>query len=49
MPKTRSPYPPEFKRQMIELVRTGRTLRELAQEFEPCYETIRVGTASGPG
>ncbi len=42
MPKTRSPYPPEFKRQMIELVRAGRTPRELAQEFEPCYETIRA-------
>ncbi len=42
MPKTRSPYPLEFKRQMIELVRAGRTPRELAQEFEPCYETIRA-------
>ena len=42
MPKTRSPYPPEFKRQMIELVRAGRIPRELAHEFEPCYETIRA-------
>ena len=27
---------------MIELVRTGRTPRELAREFEPSYETIRA-------
>ena len=42
MPKTWAPYPPEFKRQMIELVLAGRTPRELAQEFEPRYETIRA-------
>jgi transposase len=42
MPRTRSPYPPEFRRQIVELVRAGRTPRELAQEFEPCYETIRA-------
>lgn len=41
MPRTRSPYPPEFRRQMVELVRARRTPRELAQEFEPSYETIR--------
>jgi transposase len=42
MPRTRLPYPPEFRRQMVELVRAGRTARELAQEFEPSYETIRT-------
>ena len=41
MPKTRPPYPPEFRRQMVELARAGRTPRELAREFEPSYETIR--------
>lgn len=41
MPKTRPPYPPEFRQQMVELVRAGRTPRELAQEFESSYETIR--------
>lgn len=25
MPKTRPSYPPEFKRQMVELVRSGRS------------------------
>lgn len=41
MPKTRPPYPLGFRRQMVELVRAGRTPRELAREFEPSYETIR--------
>jgi len=40
MPSTRPPYPQEFRRQIIDLVRAGRTPRELAQEFEPTYETI---------
>lgn len=40
MARTRPAYPPEFRRQMVELVRAGRSPRELAQEFEPCYETI---------
>ena len=34
MPKTHSPYAPEYRRQMVELVRSGRTPRELAREFE---------------
>jgi hypothetical protein len=29
MPKTHSPYPPEFREQMVELVRAGRTPGEL--------------------
>ncbi len=41
MPRTRAPYPPEFRQQIIELVRAGRTAAELAGEFEPSYETIR--------
>jgi len=35
MPRTRPPYPPEFRRQIVELVRAGRSMREVAQEFEP--------------
>jgi transposase len=42
MPKTRPPYPPEFREQILELVRAGRTPSELAREFEPSRETIRV-------
>src|SRR5215471_7408931 len=47
MAKTRPPYTPEFRRQMVELVRTGRSPEELAQEFEPTAQSIRnwVGRA----
>ena len=40
MPKTRLPYAPEFRRQMVELVRAGRTPEELAKEFEPTAQSI---------
>lgn len=40
MPKTRPPYPPEFRRQLVELHRAGRSIEELAREFEPCTTTI---------
>jgi transposase len=42
MPKTRPPYPPEFRRQMVELVRAGRSPEELAREFEPSAQAIRT-------
>ncbi len=41
MDKTRGPYPLEFRRQMVELVRTGRSPEELAREFEPTAQSIR--------
>jgi transposase len=41
MPKTRLPYAPEFRRQMIELVRAGRDPEDLAREFEPTSQSIR--------
>ncbi len=41
MAKTRPPYPPEFRRQIIELVRAGRTPEDLAREFEPTAQSIR--------
>jgi transposase len=48
MPKTRPPYPAEFRQQMIELVRTGRTPAELSREFEVTAQTIQnwVGQAA---
>ena len=36
----RKPYPPEFRRQMVDLVRSGRTPEELAREFEPTAQSI---------
>ena len=41
MARKRAPYAPEFRRQMIELVRAGRTPEELAKEFEPTVQAIR--------
>ena len=41
MPKGRPPYPPELRRQLVELVRAGRTPEELGREFEPSAQTIR--------
>jgi transposase len=35
-------YPPEFKRQMVELLRSGRSPEELAREFEPSAGPIRT-------
>ena len=40
MPKSRPPYPPEFRQQMVELVRSGRTPESLAREYEPSPQTI---------
>ena len=41
MSKKRPPYPPEFRRQMIELVRAGRSPEDLAKELEPSAQAIR--------
>ena len=40
MPRFRAAYPPEFRRQMVELVRSGRTPEELSREFEPTSQSI---------
>jgi transposase len=41
MPRTRPPYPEEYRKKIVELVRAGRTPYELAKEFEPTVVTIR--------
>ena len=41
MGKTRRAYAPEFRRQMVDLVHSGRTPVELAREFEPTAQSIR--------
>ena len=41
MPRGRLPYPLEFRRQMVDLVRAGRTPEDLAKEFEPTAKAIR--------
>ncbi len=40
MPKSRPPYPAEFRARMVELVRAGRTPEELSREFEPTAQSI---------
>ncbi len=40
MPRTHPPYPPEFRRQIVELARQGRSAWDLAKEFEPNPTTI---------
>ena len=41
MPKTRAPYPAEFRAEMVRLVRAGRSPGSLTREFEPSEQTIR--------
>ncbi len=41
MQRRRSQYAPEFRRQMVELVRSGRSPESLGREFEPSAESIR--------
>jgi transposase len=41
MPKSRPPYPPEFRRRLVEMVRAGKSPAELAKEFEPSEQAIR--------
>lgn len=41
MARTRPSYPEEYKRKVVELVRSGRTPYELAKEFEPTVVTIK--------
>jgi transposase len=40
MPRTHPPYSPEFRRQMVDLVRAGRDPADLAREFEPTAQSI---------
>ncbi len=41
MPKSRPPYSPELRRQLVDLVRAGRDPEDLAREFEPTSQSIR--------
>jgi len=41
MPRTRTPYLPEYRQQISELVRAGRSPEELTREFEATAQAIR--------
>ena len=45
MPKTRPPYSPEFRRQMVDLARAGRSPEDLSREFEPTAQSISIWVA----
>ncbi len=46
MPKTRPSCSPEFRRQMIDLVRAGRSPEDLSREFEPTAQSIGAWVAA---
>lgn len=41
MPKSKPPYPDEFRARVVELARAGRMLRSLSREFSVTETTIR--------
>lgn len=43
MSKVRPPYPAQFRQQMVELVRAGRTPAELSREFNVTAQSITNG------
>ena len=45
MPTTKPPYPAEFKQQMVELVRVGRSPAELGREFKCSAQSISTWVA----
>jgi len=48
MPESHPPYSPEFRRQMVELVRAGRSPEDLVREFEPTAQSIGIWVAPHP-
>ena len=40
MPRHRQAYPLEYRQQMVDLVRKGRTPEDLSREFEPSAQSI---------
>lgn len=41
MPRTRPPYPPEFRRQAVELIRSGTPLKRVAADLGVSEQTLR--------
>jgi transposase len=40
MPKTKPPYPAQFRQQIVELAHAGRTPAELSRQFGPSAQSI---------
>jgi transposase len=41
MPRTRPPYPEEFRRETVELVRQGRSIPDVAKSLGVSHQTLR--------
>jgi transposase len=41
MPRTRPPYPVEFRRETVELVRQGRAIADVAKSLGVSHQTLR--------
>jgi len=41
MPRTRPPYPEEFRRETVELVRQGRSISDVARSLGVSHQTLR--------
>ena len=41
MAEGRKTYPPEYRKQLVEMCRAGRTAESLGRDFEPSAQTIR--------
>jgi transposase len=47
MPRTRPPYPPEFRRQAVELIRSGVSIKEAAADLGVSEQTLRNWVRQG--
>src|SRR5579875_3270339 len=41
MPKSRPPYPPEFRREAVGMVRSGRTVKDVAEALGVTEQSLR--------
>ena len=42
MPKSRPPYPPEFRREAVQMVRSGRTVQEVSTALGMTAQSLRT-------
>jgi transposase len=42
MPRTRPPYPPEFRREAVQLVRVGRTIKDVAESLGCSEQSLQT-------
>jgi len=47
MPRTRPPYPPEFRRQAVELIRSGTPIKQVAVGLGVSEQTLRNWVRQG--